>query len=75
VQIHRTILAPPLLTAEHHPWLRAAAAPLLCAGITTYSPLAHWNAGPGTNVAVVGLGGLGHMDVRYRFVIDIATLG
>ncbi|QEV19856.1 NAD(P)-dependent alcohol dehydrogenase [Streptomyces alboniger] len=40
------------------------AAPLLCAGITTYSPLAHWKAGPGTKVAVVGLGGLGHMAVK-----------
>ncbi|QSR24438.1 alcohol dehydrogenase [Nocardioides aromaticivorans] len=42
----------------------AAAAPLLCAGITTYSPLRHWNAGPGRKVAVVGLGGLGHMGVK-----------
>ena len=41
-----------------------AAAPLLCAGITTYSPLRHWNAGQGTRVAVVGLGGLGHMAVK-----------
>jgi uncharacterized zinc-type alcohol dehydrogenase-like protein len=41
-----------------------AAAPLLCAGITTYSPLRHWQAGPGTRVAVVGLGGLGHMAVK-----------
>ena len=40
------------------------AAPLLCAGITTYSPLRHWNAGPGTKVAVIGLGGLGHMAVK-----------
>lgn len=40
------------------------AAPLLCAGITLYSPLKHWNAGPGTNVAIVGLGGLGHMGVK-----------
>ena len=39
-------------------------APLLCAGITTYSPLKHWNAGPGTRVAVVGMGGLGHMAVK-----------
>lgn len=39
-------------------------APLLCAGITTYSPLRHWNVGPGTRVAVVGLGGLGHMAVK-----------
>ena len=42
----------------------AAAAPLLCAGITTYAPLRRWNAGPGTKVAVVGLGGLGHMAVK-----------
>ncbi|MDN4494431.1 NAD(P)-dependent alcohol dehydrogenase [Ureibacillus aquaedulcis] len=41
-----------------------AAAPLLCAGITTYSPLNHWNAGPGKKVAVVGMGGLGHMAVQ-----------
>jgi uncharacterized zinc-type alcohol dehydrogenase-like protein len=41
-----------------------AAAPLLCAGITTYSPLRHWGAGPGKKVAVVGLGGLGHMAVK-----------
>lgn len=40
------------------------AAPLLCAGITTYSPLRHWNAGPGTRVAIIGLGGLGHMAVK-----------
>lgn len=42
----------------------AAAAPLLCAGITTYSPLHHWHAGPGKEVAVVGLGGLGHMAIK-----------
>ncbi|MEU6495433.1 MULTISPECIES: NAD(P)-dependent alcohol dehydrogenase [unclassified Streptomyces] len=40
------------------------AAPLLCAGITTYSPLRHWNAGPGKKVAVLGMGGLGHMAVK-----------
>jgi uncharacterized zinc-type alcohol dehydrogenase-like protein len=40
------------------------AAPLLCAGITTYSPLKHWNAGPGKKVAVVGMGGLGHLAVQ-----------
>ncbi len=40
------------------------AAPLLCAGITTYSPLRHWGAGQGRNVAVIGLGGLGHMAVQ-----------
>ena len=42
----------------------AAAAPLLCAGITTYSPLRHWKVGPGQRVGVVGLGGLGHMGVK-----------
>lgn len=41
-----------------------AAAPLLCAGVTTYSPLKHWNVGPGQEVAVIGLGGLGHMAVK-----------
>jgi uncharacterized zinc-type alcohol dehydrogenase-like protein len=40
------------------------AAPLLCAGITLYSPLNHWGAGPGKNVAIVGMGGLGHMGVK-----------
>lgn len=43
----------------------AAAAPLLCAGITTYSPLRHWKAGPGRKVGIVGLGGLGHMGVKF----------
>jgi uncharacterized zinc-type alcohol dehydrogenase-like protein len=42
----------------------AAAAPLLCAGVTTYSPLAHWNVGIGTKVAVIGMGGLGHLAVK-----------
>lgn len=42
----------------------AAVAPLLCAGITTYSPLKHWNVGPGKRVGVVGIGGLGHMGIK-----------
>ena len=42
----------------------AGAAPLLCAGITTYSPLRHWQVGPGMKVGIVGLGGLGHMGVK-----------
>lgn len=42
----------------------AAAAPLLCAGITTWSPLRHWKVGPGSRVAIVGLGGLGHMGIK-----------
>ena len=43
----------------------AAVAPLLCAGITTYSPLRHWNTAPGMVVGIIGLGGLGHMGVKY----------
>lgn len=43
----------------------SAVAPLLCAGITTYSPLRHWKVGPGQKVGVVGLGGLGHMGVKF----------
>jgi uncharacterized zinc-type alcohol dehydrogenase-like protein len=43
----------------------AGAAPLLCAGITTWSPLRHWKVGPGQRVGVVGLGGLGHMAVKF----------
>jgi uncharacterized zinc-type alcohol dehydrogenase-like protein len=43
----------------------AAAAPLLCAGITTYSPLRHWKVGPGQKAGIVGLGGLGHMGVKF----------
>ncbi|HVG27613.1 MAG TPA: NAD(P)-dependent alcohol dehydrogenase [Acidobacteriaceae bacterium] len=42
-----------------------AAAPLLCAGITTYSPLRHWGAGPGKKVGIVGLGGLGHLALKF----------
>lgn len=43
----------------------AAVAPLLCAGITTWSPLRHWKVGPGSRVGVVGLGGLGHMALKF----------
>ena len=43
----------------------AAAAPLLCAGITTYSPLRHWKVGPGTTVGIIGIGGLGHLAVKF----------
>jgi len=56
----------------------AAAAPLLCAGITTYSPLRHWNVGPGKKVGIVGIGGLGHMGVKLAkamgaYVVVITT--
>jgi alcohol dehydrogenase (NADP+) len=47
----------------------AAAAPLLCAGVTTYSPLRHWKVGPGQKVGVVGLGGLGHMGVKFAHAL------
>jgi uncharacterized zinc-type alcohol dehydrogenase-like protein len=56
----------------------AAAAPLLCAGITTYSPLKHWKVGPGQKVGIVGIGGLGHMGVKLAkamgaYVVVITT--
>jgi uncharacterized zinc-type alcohol dehydrogenase-like protein len=47
----------------------AGAAPLLCAGITTYSPMRHWNVTKGKNVGVVGLGGLGHMAVKFAHAL------
>jgi alcohol dehydrogenase (NADP+) len=59
----------------------AGVAPLLCAGITTYSPLRHWNVGKGQRVGVVGLGGLGHMAVKFanafgaRVVVFTTTPG
>ena len=52
----------------------AAAAPLLCAGITTYSPLRHWGAGPGKKVGIVGLGGLGHMGVKFAHAFGAHTV-
>ena len=45
------------------------AAPLLCAGITSYSPLKHWGVGPGSKVGVIGLGGLGHMGVKFAHAL------
>lgn len=53
-----------VLRIRHPEEQLAAVAPLLCAGITTYSPLRHWNAGPGKKVGIVGIGGLGHMGVK-----------
>jgi uncharacterized zinc-type alcohol dehydrogenase-like protein len=52
----------------------AAAAPLLCAGITTYSPMRHWNVGKGKKVGVVGLGGLGHMGVKFAHAFGAHTV-
>lgn len=51
----------------------AGAAPLLCAGITLYSPLRHWNAGPGKRVAIIGLGGLGHMGLQFAHAMGAET--
>ena len=53
-----------VLRVSHPPEQLAAVAPLLCAGITTWSPLRHWNAGPGKRVGIVGIGGLGHMGIK-----------
>jgi uncharacterized zinc-type alcohol dehydrogenase-like protein len=53
-----------VLRVRHPEEQLASVAPLLCAGITTYSPLRHWNAGPGKKVGVVGIGGLGHMAIK-----------
>lgn len=52
----------------------AAAAPLLCAGITTYSPMRHWKVGPGKKVGVVGIGGLGHMGVKFAHALGAHTV-
>lgn len=52
----------------------AAVAPLLCAGITTYSPLRHWNVGRGDKVGIVGLGGLGHMGVKWAHAFGAHTV-
>ncbi len=52
----------------------AAAAPLLCAGITTYSPLRHWKVGRGRKVGIVGLGGLGHMGVKFAAALGAETV-
>ena len=53
-----------VLRIRHPEAQLAAVAPLLCAGITTWSPLRHWNVGPGKKVGVVGIGGLGHMGIK-----------
>ncbi|MBW4049763.1 MAG: NAD(P)-dependent alcohol dehydrogenase, partial [Proteobacteria bacterium] len=52
----------------------AATAPLLCAGITLYSPLRHWGAGPGKKVGIIGLGGLGHMGVKLAHAFGAETV-
>lgn len=63
-----------VLRINHPPEQLAAVAPLLCAGITTYSPLRHWNAGPGKKVGIVGIGGLGHMGIKLAHAMGAHTV-
>lgn len=63
-----------VLKVTHPEAQLAAVAPLLCAGITTYSPLRHWNAGPGKKVGIVGIGGLGHMGVKLAHALGAHTV-
>jgi alcohol dehydrogenase (NADP+) len=59
-----------VLNVKHGTGQLAAVAPLLCAGITTWSPLRHWQAGPGKTVGIVGIGGLGHMGVKLARALE-----
>ncbi len=63
-----------VLKVSHAPEQLAAVAPLLCAGITTYSPLRHWRVGPGMKVGIVGIGGLGHMGVKLAHAMGAHTV-
>jgi len=63
-----------VLKIRHPEEQLAAVAPLLCAGITTYSPLRHWKVGPGTKVGIVGIGGLGHMGVKLAHAMGARTV-
>ncbi|QIK79287.1 NAD(P)-dependent alcohol dehydrogenase [Sphingomonas piscis] len=63
-----------VLKVSHPADQLAAVAPLLCAGITTYSPLRHWNVGPGKKVGIVGIGGLGHMGVKLAHAMGAHTV-
>ncbi|NML06217.1 NAD(P)-dependent alcohol dehydrogenase [Sphingomonas sp. G-3-2-10] len=63
-----------VLKIRHPEEQLAAVAPLLCAGITTWSPLRHWNAGPGKKVGIVGIGGLGHMGVKLAHALGAHTV-
>jgi uncharacterized zinc-type alcohol dehydrogenase-like protein len=63
-----------VLKIRHPKEQLAAVAPLLCAGITTYSPLRHWNAGPGKKVGIVGIGGLGHMGIKLAHAMGAHTV-
>jgi len=63
-----------VLKISHPKEQLAAVAPLLCAGITTYSPLRHWGAGPGKKVGIVGIGGLGHMGIKLAHAMGAHTV-
>jgi uncharacterized zinc-type alcohol dehydrogenase-like protein len=63
-----------VLAITHPPEQLAAVAPLLCAGITTWSPLRHWDVGPGKRVGIVGIGGLGHMGVKLSHALGAHTV-
>ncbi len=63
-----------VLRIRHHESQLAAVAPLLCAGITTWSPLRHWKVGPGQTVGVVGIGGLGHMGIKLAHALGAHTV-
>jgi alcohol dehydrogenase (NADP+) len=63
-----------VLHIRHDEAQLAAVAPLLCAGITTWSPLRHWQAGPGKKVGVVGIGGLGHMGIKLAHALGAHTV-
>lgn len=63
-----------VLRISHSADQLAAVAPLLCAGITTWSPLRHWQVGPGQNVGVVGIGGLGHMGIKLSHALGAHTV-
>src|SRR5512133_2551248 len=63
-----------VLRITHAPAQLADVAPVLCAGITTYSPLRHWKVGPGSKVGIVGIGGLGHMGVKLAHAMGAHTV-
>ena len=63
-----------VLNIAHDEPQLAAVAPLLCAGITTYSPLRHWGAGPGKKIGIVGIGGLGHMGIKLAHAMGAHTV-
>jgi uncharacterized zinc-type alcohol dehydrogenase-like protein len=63
-----------VLRIRHPEAQLAAVAPLLCAGITTWSPLRHWQAGPGKKVGIVGIGGLGHMGIKLAHALGAHTV-